>query len=294
MLKTVWLTEQPNKKFSPKEMGTAMLLGGFDGLHLGHCKLLARAKESGLKVGLMTIVGGKEDENLFTFQERENLFQRAGIDFVFELPFLEIKDLSPLDFIALLQKEFFPRLFVCGEDFRFGAKAQGTPEFLKRATQVCVDVQPLVEKNGQKVSSSYIKTLIKEGDVECANELLCERFFLIGKVFEDRKIGRTLRFPTANIEYPKGKYPLKKGVYETRVILQGKEYKGITNYGARPTFDNERVLTETYLDDFDGDLYGRELKVSFVRYLRDIRKFDDVVALKAQLKEDIRRVREND
>ena len=294
MLKTVWLTEQPNKNPLENGMGTAMLLGGFDGLHLGHCKLLARAKESGLKVGVMTIVGGKEDENLFTFQERESIFKNVGIDFVFELPFSEIKDITPLEFVALLQKQFSPKLFVCGEDFRFGAKAQGTPEILKRATQVCVDVQPLVEKNGQKVSSSYIKTLIKDGDVERANELLCERFFLIGTVFADRKIGRTLDFPTANIEYPIGKYPLKKGVYETRVTVLGKEYKGITNYGARPTFDNDKVLTETYLDGFDGDLYGRELKVSFVRYLRDIRKFDDIGALKKQLEEDIRRVREND
>lgn len=294
MLKTVWLTEQPNKNPLENGMGTAMLLGGFDGLHLGHCKLLARAKESGLKVGVMTIVGGKEDENLFTFQERESIFKNVGIDFVFELPFSEIKDITPLEFVALLQKQFSPKLFVCGEDFRFGAKAQGTPEILKRATQVCVDVQPLVERNGQKVSSSYIKTLIKSGDVKSANELLCERFFLIGKVFEDRKIGRTLQFPTANIQYPIGKYSLKKGVYETRVTLFGKEYKGITNYGARPTFDNDKVLTETYLDGFDGDLYGRELKVSFVRYLRDIRKFDDIGALKKQLEEDIRRVREND
>ncbi len=294
MLKTVWLTEQPNINPLENGTGTAMLLGGFDGLHLGHCKLLARAKKSGLHVGAMTIVGGKEDENLFTFQERENLFKSAGIDFVFELPFSEIKDISPWEFVALLQKQFSPKLFVCGEDFRFGAKAQGTPEILKQATQVCVDVQPLVERNGRKVSSSYIKTLIKDGDVESANELLCERFFLMGKVFEDRKIGRTLNFPTANIEYPIGKYPLKKGVYETRVTVLGKEYKGITNYGARPTFDNERVLTETYLDGFDGDLYGQELKVSFVRYLRDIRKFDDVNALKKQLEEDIRRAREND
>ena len=90
------------------------------------------------------------------------------------------------------------------------------------------------------------------------------------------------------------KYPLKQGVYETCVEVDGVEYKGITNYGARPTFDNERVLTETYLDGFDGDLYGRKLTVKFLRFLREIRKFDSVLDLKNQLQDDIRRVRTND
>lgn len=289
MLKTVWLTEQKNT-----EKGSAMLLGGFDGLHVGHRRLLARAIQSGLPVGLMTIVGGKENDSLFTFAEREDIFKNAGVDFVFELPFSEIKDLAPEDFLRILTEQFSPKLFVCGEDFRFGAKAAGTPETIKRATQVCVDVQPLVESDGEKVSSSYIKKLLSDGELEKANALLGHDFFLVGEVFKDRQIGRTLGFPTANIDYPTGKRPLKKGVYQTAVTLDGKRYKGITNYGARPTFDNARVLTETYLDGFCGDLYGRTLKIEFVRYLREIRKFDGADGLKTQLEEDIRTVRDHD
>ena len=98
-------------------------------------------------------------------------------------------------------------------------------------------------------------------------------------------------FPTANILYPEGKFPLKRAVYETRVCVDGKEYKCISNFGARPTFDNDRVLTETYLDGFEGDLYGKELTVRFVRFLRDIEKFDGAAALKRQLETDIERVR---
>lgn len=289
MLKTVRLTEQLNSV-----KGAAMLLGGFDGLHVGHRKLLARAKESGLPVGLMTIVGVKEENSLFTFAEREDIFKRAGADFVFELPFAEIKDLSPERFLQLLEEEFSPKLFVCGEDFRFGAKAVGTPKMIKEYTQVCVETLPLVEIAGEKVSSSYVKTLLNAGQVERASALLTHPFFVTGEVYSDRKIGRTLGFPTANIRYPKGKYPLKIGVYETRVCVDGKVYKGITNYGARPTFENDTVLTETYLDGFDGDLYGKTLRVEFVRYLRDIQKFDGVDALKKQLEEDIGRVRTND
>ena len=288
MLKTVWLTEQPNN-----EKGVAMLLGGFDGLHAGHRKLLSRAKNSGCSVGLMTIVGGKE-KGLFTFAEREEIFKEAGADFVFELPFEEIKNLSPQEFLQLLEKEFSPKLFVCGEDFRFGANASGTAKTIKTDTQVCVEVLPLLEIAGEKVSSTTIKALLKEGRVEMANELLAHNFFLIGKVYEDRKVGRTIGFPTANIPYPEGKFPLKIGVYETRVFVDGKTYKGITNYGARPTFEENTVVTETYLDGFSGDLYGKELKVEFVRYLRDVVKFDSVEKLKDQLTKDIKRVKEHD
>lgn len=271
-----------------------MLLGGFDGLHIGHKKLVARAKTHGLPVGVMTIVGGKSGAPLFTSAEREEIFRFAGIDFIFELPFEEIRDLSPQDFANLLQREFAPKAFVCGDDFRFGKGAAGTPETLKKAAQVCVETQTLLKVDGEKVSSTAVKNRLKKGEMEKANELLGERFFLLGKVYEDRKIGRTLGFPTANIAYPKDKFPLRKGVYETRVEVDGKTYRAITNYGNRPTFGNENECTETYLDGFDGDLYGRTLKVEFVRYLREIKKFDGVDGLKGQLQEDIRRVREHD
>ena len=289
MLKTVWLTEQLDTK-----KGTAMLLGGFDGLHIGHRRLLSYAKESGLPVGVMTIIGGKEQNGLFSFEEREEIFRLAGVDFVFELPFWEIKDLSPKEFLSVLKKEFNPKLFVCGEDFRFGAKGAGTPKTIEEDNQVRVEVQSLVEIDGQKVSSSYIKTLLKNGDIEKVNCLLGERFFAQGTVFKDRQVGRTIGFPTANIEYPTDKAPLKQGVYETFTQIDGVWYKGITNYGARPTFDDKKVTLETYLDGFKGDLYGKTLKIEFVRFLRAIQKFESVEDLKEQLTKDIRRIREND
>ena len=284
-MKTVWLTDN---KITDK--GVAMLLGGFDGLHIGHRRLLSRAKQSGLPVGIMTIMGGK-DGNIFTFAERESIFKENGADFVLELPFSEIKDMSPRKFLDFLVEEFHPSLFVCGEDFRFGAKAQGTPEMLKTSTQVRVEILSLVEMGGEKISSGKIKAFLGDGKVENANVLLGEEFFLCGKVEKDRQIGRTIGFPTANIPYPQDKFPLKTGVYETNVTVDNKTYKGITNYGARPTFDNERVVTETYLDGFSGDLYGKELTVRFVRFLRGVTKFESVDALKKQLEKDINRVR---
>ncbi len=270
-----------------------MLLGGFDGLHIGHRRLLACAKERGLPVGAMTIIDGKEGA-LFTQTEREDIFRRAGVDFLFELPFREIIHKSAEEFLDILQEKFQPTLFVCGEDFRFGTEAKGTPQTIKERGQVCVEVLPLLSVEGEKVSSTTVKRLLREGEIERANLLLGESFFLLGKVERDRQIGRTIGFPTANIAYPAEKFPLKNGVYETRTVIDGKAYKGITNYGARPTFGDERVWTETHLDGFSGDLYGRALRVEFVRFLREITKFDGAEGLKAQLEYDIRRVRTND
>ena len=287
MLKTVWFTE---KRI---EEGATLLLGGFDGLHLGHRQLLRCAKEHTYPVGVMTIFGGK-GECIFTQEERELVFKKAGVDFAFELSFSKIKDLSPQEFLSYLQAEFSPKVLLCGEDFRFGAGAQGDPATLKSIDGVSAKVLPLLEKDGKKVSSYEIKNCLASGDIPQANALLGERFFLIGEVIKDRQVGRALGFPTANIFYPKDKFPLKKGVYETRVTVEGKQYKAITNYGTRPTFEDDTLLTESYLDGYNGDLYGKRLQVEFLRYLRGVEKFDNAEALKAQLQEDIRRVREND
>ena len=270
--------------------GAVMLLGGFDGLHIGHRALLSRAKKQGGPVGIMTIVGCKE-KALFTFAEREKIFQDAGIDFVFELPFTEIKTLSPDEFLALLEKEFSPRSYVCGDDFRFGAGAVGTAQTLKENTQVCVEIVELLRIDGEKISSTSIKKALKEGDLAIANALLGEEFFLMGEVVKDRQIGRTLQFPTANIHYPKDKFPMKQGVYQTWAEIDGKIYQGITNFGARPTFNDESVLTETHFIGFNGDLYGKTLTLHFTRFLREIIKFDDVAALKAQLMRDVEEVK---
>lgn len=276
------------------ENGCALLLGGFDGLHAGHKKLLERAKAYRLPVGIMTILGGKSGQGIFTLLEREKIFFSSGVDFIVPLPFEQIKDLSPADFLGFLEREFSPKALICGDDFRFGKGALGTLETLKEMGQVCVETVELLKIDGKKVSARDIKDLLKLGEVEKANALLQERFFLLGEVVKDRQIGRTIGFPTANIAYPIEKFPLKYGVYETRVTLKNVTYKGITNFGARPTFENDAVLTETYLDGFKGDLYGKELKVEFVRFLREITKFESAEKLKLQLQEDIRRVREND
>ena len=165
---------------------------------------------------------------------------------------------------------------------------------LKEWGQVCVDAIPLVEVDGEKVSSTRIKQCLQKGAVAEANMLLSQPFFVLGEVFEDRKLGRNIGFPTANICYPEDKFPIKQGVYHTQVEIDGKTYTCVTNYGARPTYNNDKVLTETHVIGFDGNLYGKTLKVEFLRYLRDIQPFESVELLKEQLKKDVRRAMQND
>ncbi len=289
MLKTVCFSENVTV-----HNGTVMLLGGFDGLHAGHKMLVARAKSHGLPIGIMTIVGGKDETSLFTLRERERIFRKAGIDFAFELPFEEIRELSAHTFVGLLNGSFHPKFFVCGDDFRFGQGAKGTPQTLERDGQVCVETEELLRFNGEKISSSAIKSCLKSGEIEKANLLLGEPFFVLGEVFKDRGVGTTIGFPTANVLYPKEKIAPKLGVYETRVLVCGKEYKGVSNYGDRPTFSENGVCLETHLLGFNGDLYGKKIEVRFVRRLRGVQKFESVDVLKAQLNEDIRRVAESD
>jgi riboflavin kinase/FMN adenylyltransferase len=194
----------------------------------------------------------------------------------------------------MIEREFSPKIFLCGDDFRFGFQAQGTPEILKASTQVCVEVVKLLKINEEKISSSAIKSLLKNGDIEQANLFLGEDFFLKGEVVKDRQVGRTLGFPTANIIYPKDKFPIKQGVYQTWSEIDGKLYHGVTNFGSRPTFHNDDVVAETHFIGFDGDLYGKTLTVHFTRHLRDVQKFDNIAQLKIQLAKDIQMVQKDE
>lgn len=261
------------------------MLGGFDGMHLGHRRLLARAKGLGKSVGVSVIVGNK-GKPLYTETERERLFASLGVSVLVDFPFEEICKLSPEEFIEFIKKELAPSAYVCGEDFRFGYGAKGDGETLKERSAVPVFVEPLLYLNGEKVGTGKIKALLADGKIEEANTLLGEPFFLVGKVERGRQVGNEIGFPTANILYPTEKFPIKEGVYQTLAVVDGKEYKGITNFGARPTFGNDEVWTETHILDFSGDLYGKTLMLSFVRYLREVKKFESVEALQKQLTED--------
>lgn len=266
-----------------------LLLGGFDGLHIGHKKLLDRAKEYRLPVGIMTILGGK-GQALFTLAERREIFARAGIDFFFCEPFTpQFRDTDRETFLTNLLRRYNVRAFVCGEDFRFGKDAAGTPAFLREFTGIPVHALDVLQVDGKKVGASSVKEYLAAGNIAQANGLLVFPFFLCGTVQQGRHVGHTYGFPTANFSYPPEKFPLKEGVYAIHAELNGKTYRGIANFGPCPTFGVEDRKAEAYFDGFHGDLYGKTVDLVFDGYLRDIRKFPDKAALAAQLREDIRR-----
>ena len=175
----------------------------------------------------------------------------------------------------------------CGEDFRFGKDASGTPALLKERAPCPVTVLPLAALGGEKIAVTRIKQLLSEGEMEKVNALLCTPYFVRGIAEHGRAVGRTYGFPTANLRLPSGKFPLKEGVYAARARLKnGEEYPAIVNFGPCPTFGVEARKTEAHLVGFQGDLYGEEVTLFPVKLLRPVRKFQSKEALEKQLEAD--------
>lgn len=270
----------------------ALLLGGFDGLHTGHMTLFAAAKKTGYPIGITSITGGKRGGDVFSFAEREYIYSRAGAAFALEIPFTEALKNTPAQLFA---RDLFARIHAaavfCGEDFRFGKDAGGTPQLLREIAPCPVEVLPLKRTNGEKVAVSKIKTLLAEGNMEAVNRLLAYDYFVQGIVEHGRQVGRQYGFPTLNLTFPEEKFPVKEGVYGGFVETEKGTYRAIINFGARPTFGVTEKKAEAYLDGFSGDLYGATVRLFPSQFYRPIKKFSDVGALKKQLETDIRRLK---
>ncbi len=282
----------------------ALVLGGFDGLHLGHRALLQRAKESGLPVVLTTMLGGK-GKALFTKKERELVFSRAGVDAVCEIVLdAPLRALSPETFLETLFASVKAELLFAGEDFRFGKDAAGTPALLSSLAPCPVEVVPLVTaaENGKKrkLSTSFCKECLRRGELEALNASLCSgpseffggAYFIGGEVVHGRAVGRTYGFPTLNLLPPPEKLLPPAGVYMGRAETEKGRYPCILNLGARPTFGEEGALLEAHLEGFSGDLYGTDAQIYPEEFLRPIQKFANAEALKARLERDTARLKE--
>ena len=273
----------------------ALLLGGFDGLHIGHSVLLKAAKETGLPVGATLLTGNKAGGNVFTFEEREGIFSRAGASFVLELPFTEeLKNTSAQDFLKNLFSQVEAKAVFCGEDFRFGRHALGTPELVKELAPCPVRVLPLQTENGKKIATSQIKELLAIGDIRGANRLLLEPYFIRGRVEHGRKTGRTYGFPTINLTYPAEKFPIKEGVYGGSTRTPFGTFPALIHFGECPTFGVTYKKVEAYLKGFEGDLYDKTVEICPARYLRPVQKFAGREALEAQLERDMAYLQEEE
>lgn len=280
---------------------TVIALGYFDSVHKGHRLIIETAKAKAKKIGSVATVFtfdgnlnyyiGKGDKKyLFSKEERKKIFDSIGANQVFFAPVnKEFLSLTAKEFLDFINAIYDIKAYVCGSDYRFGNGGEGNVDFLKSYAAKNgqeVLIEPFIIEDGEKISTSKIKELLKRGNVKKANSLLGFDYFIDGKVFKDRMVGRKIGFPTVNLEIKEDKSPLKNGVYAGYVLLD-KKYKAIINYGARPTFDLNKKLIEAHILDFDGELYGKDITVSFTDYMRDIIKFSDKEALAERLKKDL-------
>lgn len=269
----------------------ALLLGGFDGFHAGHETLLKEAQKTGLPVGITAISGGKAGGDIFTFRERETLLNEKGFSFVLEIEFSEeFKNTSAEDFLCALFEKINARAVFCGEDFRFGKGALGTPELLKKLALCPVGVLPLKTEGGEKIATSKLKQQLAAGDLVPVNKILCGGFFVSGEVERGRGVGHTYGFPTLNVTYPKEKFAIKDGVYGGYAETPKGRFPAIINFGARPTFNVSEKKAEAYLKGFEGDLYGAAVRIYPTQFLRPIMKFSSEAELENQLKKDVERI----
>jgi riboflavin kinase/FMN adenylyltransferase len=275
-----------------------LVLGCFDGLHIGHAELLKKAKLqakiNGLDLGVMLFADGKGGKQLCSFDERVALLEQYNVKFVLKVNFDdEFKKIKPLDFLACLEEKLNLKAYMSGKDFRFGNGKKGKASTLKsyaddEENSVWYMSVKDVTYGDEKVSTTRIKELLEKGEVKLAADLLGRNYSVSGTVIHgaDRG-GKIIGYPTLNVRYGEDKYPVKHGVYKVKCAVGGVEYFGIANYGARPTFDENDPVLEVYLDNFSGEHYDETVTVEFLDYIRDIQKFENAEALAAQLSEDI-------
>lgn len=282
-------------------------LGYFDGVHLGHASLLAacrgQAEALGCGCGVVTFTGhpeqlltGATPPLINTDRDRNMLLGQHHMDRIVELPFDRTLMRTPWrDFLDQLVERHGAAGFVCGTDFRFGNKGEGTARDLQsycreHGLACCLVEQQLLDT--VRISSSYIRILLEKGEISRANRFLGHPHVLTGQVISGRRLGRTIGVPTANFAYPPQLVCLPHGVYACRVWVDGKAYTAVTNVGTRPTVAGEGVTVESWLQDFDGDLYGRQICVEFYGWIRAERAFADLHALQGQIREDLQQVQD--
>ena len=276
---------------------TIYALGFFDGVHLGHQALLTACRDLAVKHGCRTgvvtfsshpdtLVSGNTPALITTNADRKQLLHSFGMQTVIELPFDETLMKTPWsDFLDQLM-EYGAAGFVCGEDFRFGAKGIGTAQKLQEFCQglalpCCVVPEQILE--GIRVSSTYIRELLEQGDVARAEQFLGHPYVLSGEVIPGRGLGRTIGVPTANVQLQPGVLVPRLGVYACLATVEGNAYPAVTNIGFRPTVGGHHITVEPWLLDFEGDLYGKMMTLQFRAFLRPEQKFDSLEALKAEI-----------
>jgi riboflavin kinase/FMN adenylyltransferase len=281
----------------------AVTVGVFDGVHHGHRLILGRLVAAPFPSTVLTfdphpaevLSPGTHPRLITTVEERIELMHGVGVDSVGVLDLTEIRHLEPEQFVTqVLMAKLGTRLIVVGSDFQFGRNRAGDTEFLRQAGETHgfeVDVVDLVE-SGRVISSSRVRSLIEEGEVAAAAALLGSRYRLSNVVVPGDRRGKTLGFPTANLQPPARKVIPGRGIYAAFAHLGGETLAAAVNVGVRPTFGGGELLIEAFILDFDRDIYGSVMDLEFVERLRPELEFDNPEALVEAMNLDVARVRQ--
>ena len=283
--------------------GSAVALGDFDAIHKGHIEIIKSAGEYAKENGLLWTVymfskrPNKMGKSINTLEKRLGILENLGVDVVITEEFTEgFKNTSCEEFVSeYIIKRLNAKAVFVGYNYRFGKGAKGDAKVLKELLLTYnteVFVSDCVKNENVALSSSEIRKLIENGEMEKVKLFMGRNFSVSGRVVEGKKLGRTIGFPTANIEYPKDTVIPQSGVYISRTTVGDNKYYSITNVGEKPTVSDETKNIETAIGGFSRDIYGETIGIEFVKKIRDIEKFDSLSELKKQLETDMNEAKE--
>lgn len=286
---------------------TVYALGFFDGVHVGHQALLAACRDlsgsTGAAPGVITfsghpqaLISGHAPMLINSIEDRRALLAQYGMEKILTVPFdRTLMQMPWQEFFRRLVEQYGAGALVCGDDFRFGYRGEGTAEKLQQACREAGIPCRVVSQqtvDGVRVSSTHIRSLLQQGDMEQAVRFLGHPHILSGKVVSGRQLGRTMGIPTANVSLPQGVVLPAKGVYACMAEAEGNTYMAVTNVGSRPTVGGHHVTVEPWLLDFQGDLYDKTITLRFHKFLRPEKTFGSMEELKEEIQKNAQQTRD--
>ena len=293
-----------NKKFSSKPL--IATIGNFDGLHLGHKEIIKKMKKIGAKDNLHSLVIFTEPHAKEFFAEEKDSAEQPtrispwrdkckrlkdnNVDYAFFLRFnKKLQSMSPEEFIDKILSKLNIKYLMVGDDFKFGKERSGDFDFLANwgdSNEIEVARIPTYSFQDRRVSSTWIRESIANGDFDLAEKLLDRRYTFSGKVVFGNRLGRTIGIPTANIWVPKSNLPIR-GVFAVKALIKGETFNGIANMGVIPTVGGTSPVLEIHIFDFNEEIYGNRIEVEFFKKIRNEQKFENLDKLKEQINLDI-------